>query len=497
MKSRICLILSIIMVVLITSTAFADAPYGSYTYDYWGDPVPAPAPYVPTRLIDGESLGIGPLRGANDLFVSDSNTIYIADSDNNRIIVLNDNWEVERVIEGFEKDGEEETFNKPQGLFVTSEEVLFVADTDNARIVELSPDGEFVREIGPPKADIIPANFEYKPMSLVVDRAKRLYVIAQGVNQGILEFDSEGTFRTYMGAPMVSANILQYVIRLFYTDEQLSRTIDFVPTEYNNISMDSDGFIYATTSSISVYDIQGAISARADDDRVAPVRKLNATGTDILRRRGYFPPVGDVHFHSRGYFDGGQSMFNDVCVDDYGIYSVLDNRKGRIFTYDGDSNILFIFGGKGNRLGQFNNPAALSKINENFIVLDKTGSGQGQITMFEPTDYGRMVIQAVSHHNEGRYEESTAAWDEVLKFNANSELAYIGMGKAYLDQDEFYTAMQYFRLGNKRDYYSKAFQLYRKDVIAQYFGFIVGTLFVVFIALYVRAKLKRRREVEA
>lgn len=496
MKLRVCLILSLILIVLFTSVAMADAPYGSYTYDYWGDPVPAPAPYVPTRLLDGDALGIGPLSGASDLFISDDNKIYIADTGNNRIVVLNSSWKVERIIDSFVKNGQQDTFNSPQGVFVTEEDALYIADTGNARIIELTSKGEFVREIGPPKADIIPADFEYKPTAIVVDRAKRLYVIAQGVNQGIMEFDSEGTFRTYMGAPRVSANLFQYFVRLFYTDEQLSRTIDFVPTEYNNINVDKDGFIYATTSSISVYDIQGAIAARATDDRVAPVRKLNATGTDILRRRGYFPPVGDITFYSRGYFEGGQSMFYDVCLDDYGIYSVLDNRRGRIFTYDGDSNILFIFGGKGNRLGQFNNPVALSKLGENFIVLDRSISGHGQITIFEPTDYGRLVIKAVSSHNEGNYQEATAAWQEVLKYNANSELAYIGMGKSYLDQDEFYTAMEYFKLGNKRDYYSKAFKLYRKEVIADYFGLIVGCIVLLSVALYIRSKIKSRREVD-
>jgi hypothetical protein len=56
--------------------------------------------------------------------------------------------------------------------------------------------------------------------------------------------------------------------------------------------------------------------------------------------------------------------------------------------------------------------------------------------------------------------------------------------------------MEYFKLGNKRDYYSKAFKLYRKEVIADYFGLIVGCIVLLSVALYIRSKIKSRREVD-
>ena len=134
-------------------------------------------------------------------------------------------------------------------------------------------------------------------------------------------------------------------------------------------------------------------------------------------------------------------------------------KKGRIFTYDTDGNLLYLFGGIGNRLGNFRDPVALDVIDNNFVVLDFNMS---QITVFEPTEYGRLVREAVELHLTGKYDESAAKWEQVLKFNANCELAYIGMGKALLRKDDFRQAMKYFRLGNKRDYYSKAFDLYRQ-----------------------------------
>lgn len=42
-----------------------------------------------------------------------------------------------------------------------------------------------------------------------------------------------------------------------------------------------------------------------------------------------------------------------------GMYSVLDSKRGRVFTYDSQGNLLYIFGGRGDQKGQFNQPCAL------------------------------------------------------------------------------------------------------------------------------------------
>jgi len=486
----------IIFVLLCPASAYADEPYNNYNYDFWGSPIPAPAAYVPARIVDGRSLGIYEFKKPSDLFTGPDNKLYVADSGNNRIVVINENWELDRIIEGFSKNGTRDSFNNPKGLFVTKDGEIYVADTDNSRIVHLDADGNFVREIGPPVSEIIPADFQYYPTALVVDRANRLYVVAQGVNQGLIELDSQGMFVGYMGASKVRPNMIDYFWKLIATDEQRERLELFVPTEYNNVSIDNDGFIYVTTGSIALEDIDHAINTRSKDDRFAPVRKLNPTGTDVLRRNGYFPPVGDVYFRSRGYAEAGNSQLYDICIEDSGIYSVLDKKKGRIFTYDTDGNLLYLFGGIGNRLGNFRDPVALDVIDNNFVVLDFNMS---QITVFEPTEYGRLVREAVELHLTGKYDESAAKWEQVLKFNANCELAYIGMGKALLRKDDFRQAMKYFRLGNKRDYYSKAFDLYRQEVIGENFGLVVLAILVLYIGSKIlkRVRTRKREEIKA
>ena len=61
------------------------------------------------------------------------------------------------------------------------------------------------------------------------------------------------------------------------------------------------------------------------------IKKLNAQGSDILRRTGYSDPQGDILYIS----SEGPSKLIDIDVTDSEIYSVLDGKRGRVFTYNG------------------------------------------------------------------------------------------------------------------------------------------------------------------
>ncbi|MBZ4666698.1 YIP1 family protein [Mahella sp.] len=443
MMKKMCALLIAIICLSIVFPAFASAapPYESYTYDYWGNILYAPYAYLPDRVIDGSSLGIGDFNTPGDLFVGKDGKIYIADSGNNRIIVADSKWNVLNEIKVFEHDGASDTFKNPQGLYVTEEGHIYVADTDNGRIVELGTAGEFIRQIGAPKADIIPADFVYKPMKLVLDKAKRIYVIAQNVNQGIIELNADGTFQGYMGASRVIPNMIDYIWKMISTREQRAGMVLFMPTEYNNIYIDDEGFLYVTTSALNDADIQNAINF-------------------------------------------------DVSVDSAsGIYSVLDRKRGRIFTYDDDGNLLYIFGGIGEQAGTFKSPTAIERIGNQILVLD---SKLNSVTAFSITEYGSLVNEALSLHHKGHYDEAADRWQQVLHYNSNYELAYIGLGKSLLRQDRFAEAMKNFKLGNKRDLYSKAFQYYRKEVVEQNFGWIVGGIALAIIAMWLISKYKNK-----
>ena len=65
------------------------------------------------------------------------------------------------------------------------------------------------------------------------------------------------------------------------------------------------------------------------------------------------------------------------------MYSAIDRNSGRVFTYDANGNLLYVFGGHGQLDGLFQNPVAIAEMNGRLLVLD---SATNQLTLFAPTD---------------------------------------------------------------------------------------------------------------
>lgn len=464
-------------VLLCSVQAYASSPsliepYPSYTFDFFGNVVPAAQSYVARGVIDGPSLGLSALREPRDIAVSRNGDVFIADTGNNRIIHLDKNLALVKVIDTFTLEDREERFNAPVALYVTDRDCLYIADRDNARLVELTISGDFVRIIGPPQTDlkgVLPDNFNYRPFKVAVDHSGRIYVLADGIYEGLLEFDVDGNFRGYIGAPLVRPTILERFWARIATKEQRSRMALFLPTEYTTVDLDERGFLYVAENN--------------------SVRRLNPSGTDVLRRNGFFEPIGDVTTAEeyRISEDIRTTAFIDIVARDHGLYSVLDRQRGRVFTYDSDGHLLYVFGGLGNTTGTLRVPTALEAHGENLLIVDR---GANRVVIYEPTTYAQLIHGAIAHYLEGDYDHSADLWGEVLKYNLNSDMAYTGIGTALLRQDRLADAMTFFRLGQNREQYSVAFGLYRREVMAQNFGKVVAVTFTMVAGVICFIKLR-------
>lgn len=452
----------------------ASADQTSYNYSYWGESVPAPPAYLPTMIVDGQTLGIEPLNTPNDIYVSDDHYVYVADTGNNRIVVLNDLFEYETSIESFSVNGSRDTFLNPEGVFVTAENHIYVADTGNQRVVHLDENYNFVKTIEEPESEMLTSTFQFRPKKVAVDNAGRIFVMSEGVFDGFMEFSVDGHFTTFIGANRVQVDPIEFLWRRFATREQRSQMVMFIPTEFTGLDLDEDGFIYATNID------------NADD----VIKKINARGDDILRREGYYNPIGDIDYD----VDLGPSHLIDVSVADHGIYSVLDLRRGRIFTYNNDGFLMYVFGGLGNKLGEFQAPIAIERFDDFFLVLDRN---QGEITVFNATAYGHSLDEAVRSYEQGDEERAQELFEEVVNMNANLEFAYTGIGKALLRQDQYEEAMFNFEQSIDQANYSKAYLLYRNQVLRENFSLMMGIIITVFVLLVsfsiYRKKTKRKR----
>lgn len=489
---RLLLLLSLMLLVFWAGAVSADelhlstfmVPYASYTFDYWDNAVEGPIAYLPKRVITARELGLDSLRQPRDIVVDEKNNhIYIADTGNNRIVQLDLDWNVLRIIDGFTNNGNPEKFSGPASVAISVEQDIYVADTGNSRIVHLDQAGNLLRILGSPHVgheEMFPDTFWYRPFKIGVNDKGYLFALSEDYFEGFITLDADGIFRGVIGAPRVNVSMTEYIWFLLSTEEQKARRHLFLPVEYSGFTLDDAGFLYATVTS----------------DEADSIRRLNPAGSDSLRRYGFHRPIGDIKYTNMWdqstYY--GQSTFVDVTVFPLGIYSVLDRTRSRIYTYDDDGNLLYMFGYRGRGHGQVARGIAIDHIGLDLVVIDDE---RGQILVFEPTEYTKMIWKATEHYNKGEYLEEEAVWREVLKLNANYDLAYTGIGRSLLLQEEFADAMYYFKLGNNRSGYSRAYQEYRAILLKQNFSYVMTAIAAIIILMMLWPRIKVRLGIQS
>jgi hypothetical protein len=543
MKKKLYLSVVSAVSAIITFLSFSAlaAPYSNYTYDYKGDYYYEPQAMIPdafydwTKMIEGHpdeaELRKTPFDHPEDFLIAPDGTVFISDTGNHRIVMLNDKFKLINIITRYETEEGTEYLNSPTGLALDKNGHLYVCDLGNKQIVkyQYTPDGECqslkvfeepelpemiykgvsaipgyetpAPEAAEPGEEAQENNDEkkfsgyvYQPMCVAIDSTNRLYVLSRGLNEGILELDTEGKFAQFIAPARVSLTPAQRLRRFFMSEEQLRRDWVPVPPVYNSMAIDDEGFLYVTTASIFgeqlIMHMRAGRNATQDG---ATVRRVNASGIDVLKRKGNWPPVGDILLNRTDF-----SHLVDIAVYPSGIYSILDRYRSKVFTYDQEGNLLFIFGCKGNVLGTFDNPIALGIMpdNKSIAVLD---GKIGQLNVYRPTEYAEIIFEANRLHSEFEFEASNEMWDRLLSISSNSEIGYVGKGKYEYQSRNYKAAMHYFRLGNSRENYSKALEQYRKGIIERFMPYImwlavIGGLVLAGLSINKRIQRIRRGE---
>ena len=472
MRFKKVLVLSVAMILIASmfpTTVFGTGGFANFTYSYCfrGIPIPSPDAYRVSAFILGSHLGVGDFRSPQDLFVFE-NLIFVVDSGNNRIVVMeyteDSRHVVYEVVYYVNLDGEPSYFNNPHGIFVARNGDIWIADTFNNRMLKTDREWNVLKEVGHPEESMLDEGLDFLPNKLGADISGRLFVQATHVNRGLMEFCNQGIFAGYMGAAPVWISPVDRFWRMVATPAQRERMILFTPTEYSNVHVDREGFIFVTNASPS--------------PQVEALRRLNAMGSDILIRNGVHPIVGDITTGTAAGISG-PSRFIDVTSLPNETFVAFDRTRGRMFKYDFQGNLLYVFGGRGNREGMFMLPAALCSMGYALYALD---AHSGAVTRFDLTEYGVLINDAMALYRMGRYDESLVYWHEVLRVNGNFGIAYIGIARALLRQGYYREAMRYFRLNDDFVGYGRAFGFYRRQWMEENFAIfvvIIATLFIV------------------
>ena len=498
------------LVLLMTALPVNAASYSTYTYSKDRDTLASPDAYTPletisseniTHLENGEVVGLDPaLDTPTDIEVDSDGNIYIADPKNNRIVVISEYYQQKLIIDTFlNSQGVEDALAGPQGVFIWegllptddpgldpdgdgyyAAKEIYVADTENRRIVIFDGEGNYIRHLEQPQSDVFEENSQYSPTAVAVDGSGRIYVVSSSTYQGIISLTSEGEFAGYIGAQKVTYNVFQMIWRRFQTAEQRAKTEINVSTEYNNITIDDDGFVYVTTNTIDEDTLTNAIGS--SDASYAPVKKLNTKGTDIMRRNGFYMPAGELNFRPSRYDNGvtGPSSIVDVALGPEGTWSIVDENRSKVYTYDKNGELLFAFGDMGSQMGNLKKIAGIVYLDSKMLVLDKETSS---FTVYTRTPYGDLLITALEHANNRLYSLAEEDWKAILQRNNNFDAAYIGLGQAYYRMGKWQTAMDYFKIAYATEEYSEAFSELRKDWVSRYIWVIPIVVVAFFVVL--------------
>ncbi len=471
--TRICaIVLSMIVVAGSSISAFAERGSYTYNYDFWGDVQDGPDFYSVSAVLAYGDMGLDKnLSNPSGLYIHD-NYIYICDTGNNRIVVLerlsNEKIRVVDYIDKIKGTDVKELLG-PTDIAISEEGNIFIADQGNSRIVKVDENLNFICQFLKPDDNTLDKDLVFKPNKIVVDSAERVYCIATGINKGLVKYEADTTFSGFVGATPAIYNFYDYIWKKFASQEQRALLENFVPTEYDNIYMDKEGFIYTVTASGDDADFKnGSIDA---------VRKLNLLGSDILIRNGDYDIYGDLYMGTGGGHTG-HSEFSDITVLDNDIYIACDRNRGRLFAYNDQGHLVFAMGGNGNMDGYFRRLVGIEHIGHDLLVLDNLDCA---ITIFTPTTYGELVYDAIEQFDNGNYTASGKSWEQVMELNGNYDLAYIGIGRALLRTKKYHEAMEYFELKYDDENYSKAYKQYRKEWVEEHIFVIVVVILALFL----------------
>ena len=470
-----------LMMLIGVVPAVAASSYGTYTYSQDGFGISSPDAYTPEQIVDSAFMGVGTeVNGPTDIETDENGNVYIADAGNNRILVLDRYFKYKFHVKAFtNSNGIPDSLTNPNGLYVGNG-YIYVADTDNKRIVVFDQEtGAYVKTFEEPQADVFPENSVYRPVALAVDSAGTMYVISSSTYMGVIALNADGSFQCFVGAQKVTITAWQKLWRAFQTDEQRERSEQYVSTEFNNITIDHRGFIYVTTSSIDEKQQQNATKSNSAD--YSPVKKLNLSGADIMKRTGFFG-FGEVDVllkSTSATAPIGTSVIVDVALGPQNTWSIVDQKRSKIYTYDEYGDLLFIFGDLGTQLGNIRTASAITYQGEKLLVLDKSTNS---FTVFGRTEYGDILLGAIENQNARKYDKAQEDWESILQRNNNFDAAYIGIGKALYRSGKWTESMEYFTSAYDTDNYSNAFKMYRKEWVSKYIYLVPIVIVAVCVA---------------
>ena len=354
-KKIVCLLLVALLVVTSAGIAvYAGQPDRTYTYD-GSTAVPSTNVYQVKLIVDESVMGTTRLNQPTDIFVDKNDRTFILDAGNARILILDKDYKCIKELKDFVYNGEVINIStSAKGLFYReSNQCLYIADTDNNRIIVSDLDGKVSKIFDKPVDELLDPNAQYLPQKIIVDNMGIMYISSGTVNTGAMMVDSANNFLGFYGTnklKMTAAMQMEYFWRSILSDSLIANSgTSFQPVEYYNLFWSEDRFVYAVSPVM--------------DSLEATVVKLNALGNNVFSQNIDFVQMEsysgesnmqlvDITVDTEGAFTvldqtTGRLFHYDENCNLLAIFGGLGYQKG-LFTLplsiesDSDNNLLVL-----------------------------------------------------------------------------------------------------------------------------------------------------------
>ncbi len=323
---------------------------------------------------------------------------------------------------------------------------------------------KFERIIGLNSRDMSILKTPFRPLKISANpNAEMFYVISADSEMGILAFRLDGTFVKFIGINKIELSLKEKLWRKLISDEVLDNEARKTQLNFTAMAIDNSGFLYTVTSA----------------SKNNPVQRFNQAGKNILVEDQNKKIQGDYIQKSFENKNSIASMFSLISVSSYKTYVLFDSNNNKLFTYNNNGELMFLYGNKGNSIEQLNNVKDIKIINQNYFVLENDNYSN-YIKILSPTRYGKLINQSAINYASGNYDKSSKIYNELLMLNSNCEYAYNGLGKIALLNGDYKEACSYFKLANNKLLYLEAYEKYRNLQIEESIYLLLSFVFLIF-----------------
>jgi predicted membrane-bound mannosyltransferase len=290
----------------------------------------------PSQIISGGGNAPGQLAAPRGIAIAADDSIYVADSHNNRIQhfatdgkLINSWGTYANIIDGSAPAG---TFNEPWGIAVGPDGSIYVTDTWNYRIQKFSPLGEFIRMWGTYNIGSSPQGL-YGPRGIIVDKDGKVFVTDTG-NKRVVIYDSDGNYLSEFGSAGLDVGNLDEPVGITMDNEGKIYIADTWNRRVQVFQPDQTGL---TFSYVTSWDVIGWFGQSTNNK---PFITVSPTGNIFLS-----DPEGSriLEFSTQGEFIHGWTGFNlSEDISSQPVDLKFDSM-GRLWVSDAASNILMAF----------------------------------------------------------------------------------------------------------------------------------------------------------